>query len=195
MVYRANLIGKKDRIILVDMDGTSFDLDTPFNRRLVEMYLEVKPFHWEQATHYMVEEFYAAEHRHLLESVWKSPGLFALCTPISGAVDALNEMATKANVLLCSKPRWDNPTCLADKHRLVERYLGAKWVERLILTSDKTIEYGDLLIDDHPEIKGRIKIPFWEHVIYDRSYNRNFGNGHRRLTWANWKKVLEFDKW
>jgi len=31
--------------------------------------------------------------------------------------------------------------------------------------------------------------PSWEHIFYDRPYNRDMEK--RRLTWENWKDVLE----
>ena len=36
----------------------------------------------------------------------------------------------------------------------VEHHLGWKWINKLIVTKDKTVVSGDLLIDDKPIIKG-----------------------------------------
>ncbi len=36
----------------------------------------------------------------------------------------------------------------------VQQHLGRGWVNRLVITKDKTIVTGDLLIDDRPKIKG-----------------------------------------
>jgi hypothetical protein len=44
------------------------------------------------------------------------------------------------------------------------------------------------LIDDKPEITGVEKEPTWEHILYDRPYNR--GINKRRITWGNWKDIL-----
>ncbi|HEX9597652.1 MAG TPA: hypothetical protein VF982_12285, partial [Anaerolineales bacterium] len=67
-------------------------------------------------------------------------------------------------------------------------HLGRDWISQLILSTDKTLVQGDILIDDRPEIKGAVK-PVWEHVLYDQPYNRKV-EGQRRLTWATWKEVL-----
>lgn len=43
---------------------------------------------------------------------------------------------------------------LSTQYRWVERHLGPQFVERIILTRDKTVVLGDLLIDDKDTIQG-----------------------------------------
>lgn len=40
------------------------------------------------------------------------------------------------------------------QYRWVENHLGPQFVERIILTRDKTVVLGDLLIDDKDTIRG-----------------------------------------
>lgn len=47
------------------------------------------------------------------------------------------------------------------QYRWVEKHLGPQFVERIILTRDKTVVLGDLLIDDKDTIQGWICFP-WE---------------------------------
>jgi len=47
---------------------------------------------------------------------------------------------------------------------------------------------GDILIDDNPKILHEDKAS-WEHVLYDKSYNKDIKD-KRRLTWQNWHEVL-----
>jgi 5'-nucleotidase len=75
-----------------------------------------------------------------------------------------------------------------EKYEWVDQHLGLAWVDRIVLTRDKTLVNGDILIDDRPQIEGAAK-PTWEHVLYDQPYNRS-ETGKRRLTWANWRTVL-----
>ena len=44
--------------------------------------------------------------------------------------------------------------CVTEKYQWVDKYLGKKAVTQLMLTKDKTIVHGDILIDDKPLIKG-----------------------------------------
>jgi len=45
-----------------------------------------------------------------------------------------------------------------------------------------------MLIDDKPEVIGA-GVPVWEHVIFDKSYNKHI-NGQRRINWQNYEEVL-----
>lgn len=54
------------------------------------------------------------------------------------------------DIWLLSRPSFKNPMCYTEKRVWVEKRLGEKWVERLILAPDKSLFIGDYLIDDHP---------------------------------------------
>jgi 5'-nucleotidase len=60
-------------------------------------------------------------------------------------------------------------------------------VARIIVSKDKALVHGDVLVDDKPEIKGALT-PAWHHVIFDQPYNRQIGG--IRMTWENWRNVL-----
>jgi 5'(3')-deoxyribonucleotidase len=79
--------------------------------------------------------------------------------------------------------------CVLEKYQWVESNFGRNWTDRLVLTRDKTIIQGDILIDDRPDIVGAVKNPHWEHVIFEQPYNTHV-TGKRRLTWSTWKKTL-----
>jgi 5'-nucleotidase len=70
----------------------------------------------------------------------------------------------------------------------VGEHLGPEWVPRTYIGLDKTRIQADFLVDDRPDITGVYR-PTWEHVVFDRPYNRHITT-HRRLTWLNWKRVL-----
>lgn len=81
--------------------------------------------------------------------------------------------------------------CVFEKFQWIEEHFDASFVDRIILTRDKTLVRGDILIDDKPKITGLAK-PTWEHVLYDRPFNREITDA-RRLTWQNWRDVLGLD--
>ena len=66
--------------------------------------------------------------------------------------------------------------------------MGFGWTKKIILTKEKAMVRGDILIDDKPKIKNEDKA-LWEHIFYDKPYNREI-EGKRRLTWKNWKQIL-----
>jgi 5'-nucleotidase len=57
----------------------------------------------------------------------------------------------------------------------------------MIVTRDKTLVYGDVLVDDNPAIVGA-HTPAWTHVVYDQPYNRTIDGP--RMTWTDWRDVL-----
>ena len=78
--------------------------------------------------------------------------------------------------------------CKPEKFAWVEEHLGSKWASRIIMTRDKTLVHGDVLIDDKPNIVG-VRAPTWKHILYDQPYNQHCAD-QERLTWSNYKEVL-----
>ena len=91
-------------------------------------------------------------------------------------------------VFICTSPISAYKNCVLEKYEWVDRVLGSDWVKRIIMTKDKTFVKAEYLIDDKPEITGVENPPSWEHILYDRPYNK--GMNKRRLTWENWKDVI-----
>lgn len=78
------------------------------------------------------------------------PGIFALMDPVEGAVDAFCELASIFETYILSTAPWDNPTALPDKLAWVKTHLGERCRNRLILSHNKHLNYGDFLVDDRP---------------------------------------------
>jgi hypothetical protein len=62
------------------------------------------------------------------------------------------------------------------------RTSGFRVHQAVILTRDKTLVRGDVLVDDKPEIGG-LATPHWRHLLYDQPYNRN--SPGPRMSWLN----------
>ena len=182
-------------IYLIDMDGVVAD----FERELLDQFRKLYPnknyVSLDKRTTSTTEEQYPLEDRPLLRSITSSPGFFLNLKPIEGSLNALLELKSISGneVFLCSSPTNIYKQCVQEKYMWVEQHLGHEWTQKIILTKDKTLVYGNYLIDDNSNIKG-IKTPFWEHVIYDQPYNRNLEhlNGKKRISWqGNWREVLD----
>ncbi|RPI92930.1 MAG: 5'-3'-deoxyribonucleotidase [Chloroflexi bacterium] len=179
--------------ILIDMDGVISDYDQEFlqrwrSRHADKFYVPVEA----RTTFYVVDE-YPEELKPLAAEIVLESGFFRDMVPVSGAKEALEEMrAMGFEVFICSSPLSTYQNCVLEKYEWVEEHLGAAWVRQLILTKDKTVIKGDFLIDDKPLITGAQDPPDWEHIVYDRPYNR--GTNKRRITWNNWKDVLVLNK-
>jgi 5'-nucleotidase len=175
--------------ILIDMDGVISDYDGEFlqrwrSRHADKFYVPVE----ERTTFYVIDE-YPEELKPLAAEILLESGFFRDMVPVPGAKEALEAMqAMGFEIFICSSPLSTYKNCVLEKYEWVERQLGASWVRQLILTKDKTVIKGDFLIDDKPLITGSQDPPEWEHIVYDRPYNR--GTNKRRITWNNWKDIL-----
>jgi len=176
--------------ILIDMDGVIADFDGEFLKRWRERYPDKFFVPIKDRTTFYVKEQYPDELKSLVSEIIWEPNFFRDMMPVDGARDALFEMDKMGfEVFICTSPLSTYKNCVLEKYEWVDKVLGPDWVHRIILTKDKTLIKADSLIDDKPIIKGVENPPSWEHIFYDRPYNRDMEK--RRLTWENWKDVLE----
>lgn len=76
------------------------------------------------------------------------PGIFALMTPMSGAIAAFEQLAARYDTYILSTAPWENPSAWSDKLLWVKEHLGAAAYKRLILSHHKNLNAGDFLVDD-----------------------------------------------
>jgi 5'-nucleotidase len=176
--------------ILVDLDEVTTQWNKLFAQRTRELFPHIDfPFLKNNANWDMTHGLDATG-KAAIQTLMELPGFYRDLEPVDGVVQALNEMVAEGHtVFICSTPYITNPTCASDKVDWVVKHLGKEWGARLILTTDKTVVFGDILIDDKPVITGS-HTPSWEHVIFDTSYNRHI-DGKRRLSdWTDWRALL-----
>jgi len=175
--------------ILIDMDGVIADFDGEFLKRWRERYPDKFYVPMEERTAFYVKDQYPEELKPLVTAIVREPGFFRGIMPMEGCMEALLEMEAMGHeVFICTSPLGAYKNCVLEKFEWVDQFLGPEWVKRIVLTKDKTIVKADVIIDDKPEIIGVESAPSWEHILYDRPYNRDVNK--KRLTWENWKDVL-----
>jgi 5'-nucleotidase len=96
-------------------------------------------------------------------------------------------LAAGHDVRICTAPLTAFTHCVTEKYQWVQDHLGPHWVRRIVLTKDKTLVRGDVLMDDKPEVTGCL-VPSREHLVFEAPYN--LGSPARRVNWANWRQVL-----
>ena len=178
----------ENMITLVDIDDVLADFHAGFLIQWRKKHPEKSYLVSAEVHDFYVADAYPQEWRHLVEEIHNAPNFYRSLPLIPEAKGGLEAIERKSDVFLCSAPHPQYENCVLEKYEWVDHNLGKRWVNRIILTRDKTLVLGNLLIDDKPEITG-VAIPLWEHVIYDRPYNRHIVE-KRRMTWANWKDVL-----
>jgi len=184
----------KGKTVLVDMDNTIVDWDGEFIRRYSEASgqdpLEVEEMVRNRQKFEIEENFEASEHAKVLEVI-ASPGFYESLKPLPGAVEALQKMVEEGvDVKLVTAP---HPlcagSCAREKFISVERLLGPAFLERLIITRDKTHVQGDLLVDDKPRVSGS-RTASWTHVLFNQSYNKSMEGKARLSAWSEWADAL-----
>ena len=171
------------------MDGVLADWSAGMERTLVAQRVEVNFLDWSRWEG--VREDAAPEHREAFAAAMASAFFYRDLYPIWGAIEALHEMRDAGHeVFICSTPDSTNRSCASDKIAWVRHHLGDDWVKRLILTHDKTLVHGDVLVDDKPEVTGSNPVPSWEHVLFGAPYNRHITDRRRIADWTEWAEVL-----
>lgn len=175
--------------ILIDMDGVISDFDGEFLKRWQDRYPNKFFIPIDKRNTFYVKDSYPEELKPLVTEILLEKNFFRDMMPMEGGREALIEMESmELEVFICTSPLSYYKNCVLEKYEWVEENLGKHWIERIILTKDKTIVKGDMLIDDKPLITGVEKNIKWEHILYDRPYNKEISK--RRITWSNWKEVI-----
>lgn len=177
-------------IVLSDLDGVGADWDARFDWHITNNWGHVPgiPLNHERTAF----NFYDGQPDDVvaaIKAIMDYPGFYAELEPIEGWVDAMHGMKDAGHDIFIVTTPWDtNPTCADDKRNWVAKYLGEEWRRRVIITSDKTMIHGDILVDDKPEIHG-ILTPTWEQIIFDQPTNQHVTK-RRLMNWSEWPEML-----
>ncbi|XP_076209776.1 LOW QUALITY PROTEIN: 5'(3')-deoxyribonucleotidase, cytosolic type [Aptenodytes patagonicus] len=186
--------------VLVDMDGVLADFEGAVLRGFRARFPGEPRVELAARRGFSVREQYGCLREDLgakVASVYESPGFFLGLDPIPGALEAMQEMIhmQDTEVFICTSPLRKYEHCIVEKYKWVEKHLGPEFVERIILTRDKTVVSADLLFDDKDTIRGAELNPSWEHVLFTCCHNRHVqlqAPRRRLLSWADdWKAILE----
>lgn len=110
-------------------------------------------------------------------------GFYRGLKPINGALEAMETLLNSEffDAYILTAPSLYNPLSYTEKRLWVEDHLGFEWVKRLIISPDKSLLTGDILIDDH--IQGRGQDKFRGQLIH-------FGSSE----FPNWHNIMNFVK-
>lgn len=175
-------------IILVDQDNVIVD----FERALLKQFHAAHPTAPTIAPHlrttFKVSDQYEPQWHDAFRAISTAPGFFAGLPLIDGAYEGMHALLEAGHdVRICTAPLSTWANCVAEKYASIEATLGPEWVARTILTKDKTLVAGDLLIDDKPHVTGA-RTPDWVHVRYTHPYNAHLPGP--RLTWPTALEVV-----
>ena len=174
-------------IILVDMDNTLVDFDICLLEQWRMLYPDEFFVPYEQRTTFHPHKDYPERLHGKIHELCHSKGFVRNLPATPGAIEAVTAMLARGHdVRFCTSHFLEYTHCVVEKFQWIEDHFDASSVDRIILTRDKTLVRGDFLIDDKPIITG-VASPTWEHIVYDRPFNRGVTN--RRITWQNWQSL------
>ena len=168
--------------VLVDLDDVLADWNGHLDKLMdnhpslhdVPRKAERVSWDWDEVT----DEQYA-----LLRAIMDEPHFYQMLLPLPGAQEGVAALeASGAEVFLVSSPLLTNHGCPSEKYEWVREYFGPSLAQRLILTHDKTVIHGDVLIDDKPKITGANVRPSWRRIIFDQPWNQGVA-GVRLSSW------------
>jgi len=84
-------------------------------------------------------------------------GFFTNLKAIGGAVEAVNSLinSERYDAYILTAPSIKNPLCYTEKRIWVEQQFGLEFVNKLIISPNKSLLKGDFLIDDNIQGKGQ----------------------------------------
>lgn len=179
-------------VILVDMDNTLVDFDAG----LLSIWRKTYPNEFfvpiEKRTTFHPHKDYPEALQSKVQDICHSEGFVRDLPPTPGGIEAVYEMLDMGHdVRFCTSHLLTYDYSVLEKFQWIEKHFDASFVDRIILTRDKTLVRGDVLIDDKPKITG-IETPTWEQILYDRPFNREITD-KRRLNWGNWRDILDLN--
>lgn len=174
-------------IVLVDMDGVLVDFDGWLHERR-DLWPSLNPDRSQQQHYFLTDEVTKADAKIMRETV-NTSRIFLEALPMPGALAGVWALAEEADVWICTKPLEANRNCRDDKGAWLRRHLGPEFEQKCIITPDKGLVHGAVLLDDHPK-PAHIARATWTPLVYDQPFNGP-GSDYQFMAHYNWSQPIE----
>lgn len=175
--------------VLVDQDGPLSDFNGYFFQRCVEEGIEFDCAYEEQTHRIALDHIQDREQRRFARRMVEQPGWFLELPVVQGAQAGMEELASVADVWICTKPLEANPTCRDDKAHWILEHFGSGWEQRVIIAPNKSLVWGDILLDDGPKLAW-LDIASWSPMIFPLSFN-GLGSEWAHIPSWTWGERIE----
>lgn len=158
-------------IILLDMDGPLADFDLHFWERCTADGHQFDVAHPSLQHHrFFTEHIPNRRERSAARQMVDTSGWFRSLPVTPGAIEGVEALRSAGHeVWVCTKPLEVNPTCRDEKAAWLAEHM--PFLERrLIIAPDKSLIYGDVLLDDAPKMEW-LPLALWRPVVFSAPYN------------------------
>lgn len=147
-------------IVLLDMDGVMVN----HNQRHLDLLNEEfgTAYTYDQITDFEYS-FLTSEQREFIFTCWKQQDLYAHDALTKDQLEVIDGLREIARVVACSSPMEGH---IRSKYAFLTRYFEK---HNIVLTRDKTLVGGDILVDDAPH---NIKSFPGHAIVFDQPWNR-----------------------
>jgi len=176
-------------IILFDMDEVLADFEGWFIEEWKKRFPDTPHVQLKDRLVYGIQKQYSESLLDKIDEIRLAKGFTKNIPPLKGAIEAFLELSKDHTLFICTSPPDGYRNVIEEKFVWIEEHLGKEWIKKVIVTRDKTLVQGDVLIDDNPQIKGSAK-PTWKQVYVEFPYNTTIKEPKIKRDWSNWREVL-----
>lgn len=151
--------------LLIDMDGVMADC-------MGRVFDIIEDEHEVVLTHHDVSDYWFKNLNlggQILD-IMRRPGFYSDLDVITGAVRGINRLREMYDVRVCSAPMKGSETCEDEKIAWLEQHFDQDFASEAIITPDKRLVKGKVLIEDNPDI---YKFAGWRPLLFDQAWNRH----------------------
>lgn len=134
-----------------DMDGVFCDWDQGLiDAWTADPVQKHKPYieKHNRTTFYADDQYTDPEDIKFIELAPRRPGFYENLLPLEGSVEGVKELEKMGfDIIICTAPMTDHPTCAQEKLAWIKKHLGLDWVNRTYIAKDKTRIRANFLID------------------------------------------------
>ena len=158
------------QIILIDLDNTVANWNQHLQDKLSKQDIHINIFNRKYYDIYKSFPKYTQQIKNIIDK----KGFYKELKPIQYSIQTIQQLMQHNTVFFVTSPPKHNSWSFYEKVEWVQKYFNTK---NIIITYDKTLVKGDILIDDKPTIEGCTNKDY-KHIIYKQSYNNGTFEWH-----------------
>jgi 5'-nucleotidase len=176
-------------LILLDQDGPLADFEGHFYSLWTKEHPTLPRVKTSDRKVFDINEDYPEFCQELIWDLIKGPGFFLNIPPVEKAFEVVRRLQKKHDIRICTSPLTTGDYCASEKLSWVYKWYGKDMVRKTIITKDKSLVRGEILLDDRPNFKYLSLTPTWTHVVFNAPYNVKTDKD--RVNWDSFEEYIE----